>query len=269
MGIRIVGCNRYRWTTPIPPHPRTHGGIIAVTEGCGVITVGSQDVTVEPGAVALFLPFEEHGYRPTEGGALAARMITFDVAAEDSELADALTELGDRRLFERADGVLPALTAAEEAVNSGDEFSLRAAEHTVTAQLYLLLATCAPRPARPRTATIDAAMERLYVDYTARLTDVANELGMSSEAIRKQFRKHFGDSPMHYFTSYRVQRIAGELEHSNAPLRELAEQFGFYDEFHLSRVFKRHMGVSPAEYRDQLRARGDSAAGTGDPGGQP
>ena len=194
-------------------------------------------------------------------------MVTFDVPEADRELYESLEALGDRRLFERADAVLPALTEAHDAIRSDDEFRLRSAEHTVTALIYRLLAACAPRPAHPRTAAIDAAMERLYGDYTARLNEVADELGISPDAIRKQFRRHFGDSPMHYFTNYRIQRIAGELERSDTPLRVLAEEFGFYDEFHLSRVFKRHLGISPAEYRARARtAAGEPGATVDEPG---
>jgi transcriptional regulator GlxA family with amidase domain len=96
-------------------------------------------------------------------------------------------------------------------------------------------------------------MEVLYRDSAARLSDVAWEIGVSSEAIRREFRRRFGDSPMHYFTSFRVASVAQILADSDRPLRDLAEQFGFYDEFHLSRVFRRHVGVSPSEYRARHR----------------
>lgn len=44
-------------------------------------------------------------------------------------------------------------------------------------------------------------------------------------------------------------------EHPTATLREAAKNFGFYDEFHFSRQFKKMFGVPPGEYR-KVNARG-------------
>ena len=176
-------------------------------------------------------------------------MLTFELQGD----SDDLKRLGERRLFSglpEAPGVLDFIS---DAASSENEYAVRAAEHVAAGLLYRLVAECSFDPVRPRANAVDAAMEMLFGTHTARLNQVASELGVSAEAIRKQFRKHFGDSPMHYFTGYRVHRLAAVLEHSDTKLRELAEQFGFYDEFHLSRVFKRYMGVSPTEYRRRRR----------------
>lgn len=41
------------------------------------------------------------------------------------------------------------------------------------------------------------------------------------------------------------------LNHPNIKLHEVALNFGFYDEFHLSKIFKKKFNVSPNQYRLQ------------------
>lgn len=249
MTLSIVRCEEYEWTLPVPSHQRTHGGVIFLRSGYGSVTVAEAELDVGPGDIVVYLPLEAHAYAANEGDTLRATMLTFELHGDTGDL----DRLGERRRFSALPGVSSMLDFIRAAASSENEYALRAAERVAAGLLYRLVAECAFEPVRPRANPVDAAMEMLFETHTARLNHVASELGVSTEAIRKQFRKHFGDSPMHYFTGYHVHRLAAVLEHTDSTLRELAEQFGFYDEFHLSRVFKRYMGVSPAEYRRQQR----------------
>lgn len=247
--IEICDAKVYNWKAPVPGHSRTHGGIIWVTGGSGVIGVNGKERGVVLGDTVLYLPGEDHSYAPGQGEILTALMVTF-TGGEDREDIAALGRLGDTRYFPGQKEAVVLLPSILEAVSSGLEYRWRAAEHMLASLIFTLVSTRAKDRTASRVKPLDAAMERLYSGFDASLAQVAEELGVSSEAIRKQFRKHFEDSPMHYFTSYHVKRLALALRESNTSLRELADEFGFYDEYHLSRVFKRHMGVSPRQYRE-------------------
>ena len=41
------------------------------------------------------------------------------------------------------------------------------------------------------------------------------------------------------------------ISQPHARLREAAANYGFYDEFDLSRAFKKQFGMSPSQYRSQ------------------
>ncbi|MFP4551248.1 MAG: helix-turn-helix domain-containing protein [Spirochaetales bacterium] len=47
----------------------------------------------------------------------------------------------------------------------------------------------------------------------------------------------------------RVNEVKMQLAHSDKPLREIADRFGFTDQYHLSRVFKQYVGASPTAWR--------------------
>ena len=44
------------------------------------------------------------------------------------------------------------------------------------------------------------------------------------------------------------------LSQPDTKLREAAVNYGFYDEFHLSKAFKKQFGLSPSQYRQIYQA---------------
>jgi AraC-like DNA-binding protein len=52
-----------------------------------------------------------------------------------------------------------------------------------------------------------------------------------------------------------MDRAAARLRVDDSPLKEIAAELGFCDEFHFSKLFKRRTGLSPSAYRTQLGSR--------------
>lgn len=256
MTVELLEYKELEWSAEVPAHSRTHGAVLLIRAGTGRIIVGSSSHRVRPGDVELYLPREGHAYLPDPGTSLSATVITF-VPADDPPTNRALERLGAWRHFDSMHEYSPLCEMIGNEARSELEFRHQAAEHLLASLICMLIARIDPEPANNRIPAIDAAMEQLYRHLDTKLADVAADLGVSPEAIRKQFRRHFGQSPVHYFSAYHSRRLAVALRETDATLRELAEQFGFYDEFHLSRVFKRHMGMSPSQYRRSHRGRSE------------
>ncbi|MBR4750039.1 MAG: helix-turn-helix transcriptional regulator [Abditibacteriota bacterium] len=80
--------------------------------------------------------------------------------------------------------------------------------------------------------------------------ELADMAGVSVRTLRKRFQMNFGRTPRAYQMERKLQDISSTLlSHSNITLRELAENYGFCDEFYLSRCFKERFGLPPGEYR--------------------
>jgi AraC-like DNA-binding protein len=261
MDVRVVGYQEYDWSSPVPAHRRPHGagylGVAAPQTGHESPSAGRLDApitefSVVPGDLVLYLPYEDHSYRPECGGSLQAAVIRFELPA-GSSLSSSARLLGTDRLFRQLPHVGSMMRYVSEQLLLENEYATRAAEAATAALLYSAVATRVRILPVTRESPVDSAMEALFSDFSARLGDIAAGLGLSVETIRKEFRRHFGDSPMHYFASFRIASIAFRLETDDTPLQELAEQYGFYDEFHMSRVFKKHVGEPPGEYRKRHR----------------
>lgn len=80
--------------------------------------------------------------------------------------------------------------------------------------------------------------------------DMAKRLFVSGKTLRSNFLHRFGKTFYQYQLDSKLAQVCVQLiEHPNIKLSEIAYTFGFCDEFHLSKVFKKKYGISPNQYR--------------------
>jgi PAS domain S-box-containing protein len=90
--------------------------------------------------------------------------------------------------------------------------------------------------------------ERLDIAKLARLS------GMSVRQFERRFNQTFRMNPRTYIVRMRVAIGAELLRTTNRRTTEIALEVGFYDHSDFSRQFRRAMGVSPTDYRQQRGA---------------
>ncbi|GAB3985029.1 AraC family transcriptional regulator [Actinoallomurus acanthiterrae] len=114
--------------------------------------------------------------------------------------------------------------------------------------------------ARPANDTVPGAAwiartvrDRLADDLTAppSLAGLAAELGLSRYQLLRAFRTATGVPPYAWLAQYRVTRARALLESGLRPA-EVAALVGFADQAHLTRWFRRVLGVTPAAYRTSV-----------------
>lgn len=88
---------------------------------------------------------------------------------------------------------------------------------------------------------------------------LAAQANMSRSMFSRQFRKHMGMSLMEYCLRLRTNAAAALLTVSDLAVTQVAYTVGFSNLSHFHRIFKRHLNMSPGEYRKFLRAQGMSA----------
>lgn len=91
------------------------------------------------------------------------------------------------------------------------------------------------------------AMPRLPQPIT--LDDLAQAVGLSRFHFVRAFRAAAGTTPMRWLRHQRLQAARTLLLTTDQPLRAIAPQVGFADEFQLSRVFRREAGGAPSRLR--------------------
>ena len=82
---------------------------------------------------------------------------------------------------------------------------------------------------------------------------MAKYMNMSRETFVKHFFNDTGFSPKHFFNRMLVMRASHLLSDTGKTIREIAFELEFCNEFYFSRFFKRHLGISPKEYRKLYR----------------
>jgi AraC-like DNA-binding protein len=83
---------------------------------------------------------------------------------------------------------------------------------------------------------------------------------MSVRAFERKFRRTFHVTPQTYLRKLRLRVASRSLVYGGQTLAEVAAACGFADQSHFTRVFRRHVGVTPRTYRHR-HASGDELAG--------
>lgn len=81
------------------------------------------------------------------------------------------------------------------------------------------------------------------------LEEIAEKLNVTVEYLSAQFHKEIGVPFSLYMKDYRVQQAKKLLLGTNLKLYEIADQVGYSDPKHFSKVFREITGMLPAEYR--------------------
>ena len=100
--------------------------------------------------------------------------------------------------------------------------------------------------------SLKKALKYIKSHYTQPITldDLCAVSHVSKQMLIKHFNKAFGMSPLKYIAEYKINSIKPFLtRYPNMSIKEICEEFGVEDQCYFSRLFKKHTGESPTEYR--------------------
>ena len=182
-------------------------------------------------------------------GPAGARIVLVTLASGDETAAvvDRLAELRGRELVWLAWRLAAELRAADAAAPLAAEgFALELLAATTRE-------TERARGRRRPPAWLASAEELLRARVRERvaLGELAQAAGVHPAHLARSFRSHYGVSVGEYGRRLRLAWAATELARGERPLAEIALEAGFADQSHFTRVFKRHVGSTPSQYREQ------------------
>jgi methylphosphotriester-DNA--protein-cysteine methyltransferase len=96
--------------------------------------------------------------------------------------------------------------------------------------------------------------ERKYMS-TDRKVLVVTGASQAQEPLFVAFQKEFNMSPAHWIRSLRVEAARARLQSSSEGLKQIAASTGLRDELSLRRAFVAQFGISPRDYRQQVRGK--------------
>ncbi|GHB35123.1 AraC family transcriptional regulator [Streptomyces viridiviolaceus] len=237
------------------PHAHDEYTVGVTVGGLEVIAYRGGRIHSGPGSIVVLEPGEMH-----TGGPAAPEGYAYQALYADPALL--------------ADGTLGGLPHFREPVLDDPELAhaLRAAHSDLArcpdpleaeSRVPWLLTALARRHSTARAAcdTVPGA-DRLARTVRDRLADellappslasLAADLGLSRYQLLRAFRTTMGIPPYAWLAQYRVTRARTLLEAGLRPA-EVATLVGFADQAHLTRWFRRVLGVTPAAYRNSVQ----------------
>ena len=86
------------------------------------------------------------------------------------------------------------------------------------------------------------------------IRSVAESTGIGYDHLRHLFKTVRGRSLIRYLNEIRIGQAKSLLVHSRYPIKQIATQCGFRDEYYFSAVFRNFVGIPPFHYRRQSEA---------------
>lgn len=81
------------------------------------------------------------------------------------------------------------------------------------------------------------------------LKDIACAVNYSPSHFGQLFQIKVHYTPLNYFNQLKIQKACQLLDFTNLRIKEIADELGFYDQYHFSKVFSKYMGETPSSYK--------------------
>ncbi len=101
---------------------------------------------------------------------------------------------------------------------------------------------------------VNTALQYIAANYAQHISllDVADHVFVSQWHLSKLLNRHTGKSFLDIVNEQRVKQAKELLKNPALKVRDVAEQVGFADVAHFSKIFKKYTGVSPVAFRDGM-----------------
>ncbi|MBS7590010.1 helix-turn-helix transcriptional regulator [Ancylobacter defluvii] len=131
---------------------------------------------------------------------------------------------------------------------------------SLTTALFIDFLRSTQRLGRKRPALAPWQLRRVtdYIEANClkgiRLEELAELVGLSPSYFSHAFKATTGIPPHQWQTDMRLKRAQGLLLGTDMSLTEVAAATGFYDQAHFTRMFRQHLGATPAAWRRDRRS---------------
>ncbi len=182
--------------------------------------------------------------------------IGFDIKVLDEELSRALMLSEGKRLccsFDdiRTSDMMEICTLMLREQSGGDEYS----EQMKRALLSRLIIEILRRSEHGRLMgrpLSKKALEYIHIHFKEELSlsMLAEKMNVTPNYMGRLFREETGESFSSYINSIRIRNACNMLMYSNVPIKEISEMSGYMSNEYFFSVFKKKVGMTPAEYRN-------------------
>jgi len=94
--------------------------------------------------------------------------------------------------------------------------------------------------------------ENIYDPKQLKANVISEQFNISLHYLGKYFKKQTGETLQEYISNYKLRLIEARLLNSDMRINEIADELHFSDESHLNKVFRKHKGINPSEFRKKF-----------------
>lgn len=104
----------------------------------------------------------------------------------------------------------------------------------------------------PIVLEVEKYIEKYYGDEDLSIEKLSNKLGISQTYLTRLLKKELGMNFIDYLTYIRIQNSIELMKEPSIKIYEISRLVGYSTQHYFSSVFKKHMGMSPNDYRMRI-----------------
>lgn len=246
------------WSIAVHRHPNLHQ-LFLIETGGGHVQLDGDRHALHPRQMVSIPPMTVHGFQfdqGTRGWVLTLPVAEFaDVLTGDGPLAAPLARWGRVDLTEAIQTHVARLAGEHAAQDAFRIPALRAQAIDLLCQVARALPApedTAP-PTRPDIMARFDDLLRAGLRERRTVADYAADLAITPTHLNRVIRAATGLSAARYVEGQMIQEARRQLAYTRLSVAEIGYRMGFEDPAYFSRVFRRHTGERPTEYRQRLR----------------
>lgn len=228
--------------------------LLYITEGEGIFETKKKSYQVKAGNVILLFPFEWHRYRPSKETGWTENYVGFNGSIAQNILSFFSVEepvhyIGFNEAIFQSYKMISQLATAERI----------GFQQAISGQILFLLGKT--RQITLNKSFADSHLEktinqsRIYMranlSKQINLEELAESMNISYSLFRSCFKKYTGISPGQYLLQLKLQLAKNLLSNSIFSIKEISFKSGFESPYYFSKIFKKHVGISPSEFREK------------------
>lgn len=246
-------------------HAHSQVEINYINSGCCMMEVEDEIVPLKRGSCIVVNPYKKHLFMVDVSKSCSITQMIYQASLPE-KIPETLACFRYSRPFyvfwdcEELCGLLETIGRYYKKRMEGD---YRKAQLDLSMlQLYAMLSKYMEeerRQADIRQGKLGEALERIHsrLEEDINIEELSRELGMSSRYLRKAFEERIGISCSQYITMLRIARAKELLWDWDKDITQAASLTGFNSPQYFCRVFKRHTGMTPAQYRNKKKEKPD------------
>lgn len=254
---------------PVRPHWHYFVEIICMTSGIARMQCGENSYILAPGDIILFHPQTVHSISSEDGLPVTYDVLKFDVnrlsmtpayAPKVRSILKSAENQGMPFFFHRGEIQCRDIFARciKEATEKkyGYDLLIQASLYDLTMQMirrwqtlgFQVESDTVQHEAEYRIDNITEYMDK-HIKDAIQVQEVARKCGMSYSYFAKRFRDMYGKSCKEYIEQMRIFKVEDFLLFTDFDLNYISQETGFSDCSHMIKMFKRHRGMTPKQYR--------------------
>ena len=95
-------------------------------------------------------------------------------------------------------------------------------------------------------------VDRAALPEPAPVSAMVQLRGLAERSFKRRFQQATGMSPLEYVHTLRLEEAKQMLESGDAPIEAIANEVGYEDAGFFSRLFRRQVSLTPAQYRKRF-----------------